>query len=212
MISLNTDIEAGLGRPGSNSPTIREDQAQLLEPAQVKFFFLFVILNFSFKAPEATNNTLEQVRNSFEDSRAFNMLAFSVPVMKIMMAVGALIPGDYACFSTKQLWLVFMIGHDVFHGYVIWVRFQAASMMSRLSLSGSGSPVVNNANNNENNPNARDLQMTEIRPTTVQQIDQEDAVMIPMQNSRNEGEDRGARAQEWMEMKAKAQKLNKICT
>jgi hypothetical protein len=157
------------------------------------------------------------MRNSFDDSRVFHMLALSVPAMKIFMAVGALIPGDYACFSTKQMWLVCMIGHDMLHSYIIWIKLQAARMRHRLGLSGSPSNVAaaENANANENNLNGTDFPLNEMRPREVapqQQQEQEDSIMIPIQSPENENGNRAPGVQEWMEMKARAQKLTKICT
>jgi len=204
MIRLNTDIEADLGFTGSNQPNTREDQAQLLDPVA---------------SPDVASNPIQQARNSFEDSKVYNILALSVPIMKIFMAIGTLIPGDYACFSTKHMWLVCMIGHDIFHSYIIWLKFQAAAAMSRLGLTSSALQNANNNNNNannENNPNARDLQMNELggghRDNVPQQADQDDSVAIPIQPSESENSYRSLQTLEIMRKKAHAQKLNKLCT
>ena len=200
---------------GQINPTPEKIKLNSSNLFKYHFFLDFFVINMRIKSPEVASNPIQQARNSFEDSRIYNMLALSVPIMKIFMALGALIPGDYACISTKQMWLVLMIGHDVFHSYIIWIRLQAATMMNRLGIS-PASLNANSDNNNHdgNNPNSRDLQMNELGPREggPQQVDQDDSVRIPIQSSESENMHRARQTQEIMAHKAKAQQLTKLCT
>jgi len=76
-------------------------------------------------------HSISDFYNALDTSVIYNTLALLVPFTKLFFSIKAFIVEDYKCIGTKQLWLFFMIIHDVLFALSLLLRLDLIATLKR---------------------------------------------------------------------------------
>jgi len=154
MNRLNVDIESGLvDRPSSST----EEQTHLLES----------------QPQENRENTIEELQNTFQYSKVYNLIIFLIPSAKFLISLIVLIFGEYKCIGNKHIWLMCMMLHDALHAFIIILRLDIIFSLNRLNSVGNSEW---SRNNHSQNPIHQEIQLSERSGVLIPQEQNEEEI------------------------------------